>query len=99
MRSEKWGQKMMTLISQVEAVLKGVVPAIGVALALWFGMWLKGVKSKEKKNAINEIDFAGKKISFDVHAKPIDDLVAESNKSHGTNGVVPDSGDSDPKGG
>jgi hypothetical protein len=80
------------MISQVIEVLKGIVPAIGVALALYGGVWIKRIFDQKKRNAVNEIDLSFKKIDLDTHSQPLTDTVAESNKSHGA-GVVKGPGD------
>lgn len=83
---------------QVVSIIKGLVPAIIAAFALYFGVWIKGVYKQKQRNDINEIDLSAKKIDFDTHNAPIADLVSESNKSHGADDVVKTPGD-DTKGG
>lgn len=76
------------MIEKITGILKGAVPAILSALALFFGWWVSTVFKQKQRNTIDEIDLSARKISLDTHAKPLDDLVAESNKSHGASSVV-----------
>lgn len=81
---------------QILTTLKASGAAVLGALALFFGLWVKKVYSQKQRNEIDEIDLSAKKISFENHSKPVDDLVSESNKSHGADEMVKDSG-VDPK--
>lgn len=81
----------------LDQILQALIGALGFLGALYGFLFFKGVREQQKRNVINEIDLSAKKISLDVHSKPIDDLVSESNKSHGADAVVKDSRDDDPK--
>jgi hypothetical protein len=72
------------VIEKIELLFKGLIPMA----ILFFALWGKKVSDQSKRNKVNEIDLAAKKISFDNSTKPIDDLVAESNKSHGSTEMV-----------
>lgn len=85
------------MIDQLMTVIHAAVPAIATMLALYGGIWIKRVFDQKKRNAVNEIDLSFKKINLENQSKPIDDLVAESNKSHGADAVVEDAGDQSKK--
>ncbi len=87
----------MTSWDEVMATLKALGGGIIAIVILYGGMWIKKVFDQRKKNEIKEIDLTNTKIKLDNSAKPIDQLVDESNKSHGAQMVEP-SGDDDKKG-
>lgn len=88
----------MILISQLTKILEGVIPALGLGLAVYVGIWFKRVQAQSKRNKVNEIDLSLKKITVDTHSKPLDELVSQSNSRHGANGLVKDPGDGNKKG-
>ncbi len=70
---------MSGLIDLLENALKALLPA---AIVL-FGVWFKGKSDQKRRDRINELDLSSEKVRFNVDSKPLSDLVAESNKSHG----------------
>jgi len=89
----------VTGLDQIQMFLKGFVPALAVLIAGVFGVWIKSVYKQKQRNEIDEIDLTNKKIDFDTHSKPVNQLVDESNKSHGADKVVKPSGSGDENGG
>ncbi len=87
------GKKM---ISQISLFFKSALLPVGLIIGGLFGLWVKKVSDQKQRNTLNEIDNIAEKTSLDVHAEPIDDLVASSNKSHGADDMVKTAGD-DPK--
>ncbi len=68
---------------QVLEYAKGLVSAALFMVILYGGFWVKRIFDQKRKNTVDEIDLSFKKIDLDTHSQPIDDLVADSNKSHG----------------
>ncbi len=87
----------MILLSQLQEYAKGLGSAILFLVAMYGWIWIKKVFDQKKRNAINEIDLTNKKINLENQSKPIDQLVSESNKSHGANEVVEPPGDNPKK--
>lgn len=74
---------MESLIIQLKLFLSYAIPVVagfGVG-SIW--LWLRGVKAEQKRNAFNELNNTQTKIHLDINAKPIDDLLSDSNRSHG----------------
>jgi hypothetical protein len=82
-------------MNQVIDALKAVFGALVFGGVVLFGAWVKKVFDQKKRNEVNEVDLTLKKINLDVHSKPLDNLVDESNKSHGAHGVVNPTGSDD----
>lgn len=76
------------MIEKITTYLKGSIPAVVSALALFFGYLISTVYKQKQRNTIDAIDNKIEKTSLDIGSKPIDDLVSESNKSHGASEVV-----------
>ena len=45
--------------------------------------FIKSVWDQKKRNKVNEINLEGQRLLLDLQSKPINDLIDESNKSHG----------------
>jgi len=88
----------MTSWDELLQTAKALGGGIIAIIILYGGMWIKKVFDQKKRNDINEIDLVNKKINLDNQSKPIDQLVADSNKSHGVNEVVEPTGSDDKKG-
>jgi hypothetical protein len=96
MPSEGYQTRVKKMIALLKAFYSGIVPIAGVIGAVFAGLWVKKISDQKKRNTLNEIDNTAQKTNLDVHAKPIDDLVADSNKSHGADAMVKTTRD-DPK--
>lgn len=86
------------MIDKIMGYLKSSVPALLSAAALFFGYLISTVYKQKQRNTIDAIDNKIEKTGIDISAKPVDDLVAESNKSHGASEVVKPTGDASKKG-
>jgi len=80
------------LISQLIKLLYGCIFSV-ITIGGYF--FVKKIYNQKQKNDAEELSLLGKRIDFEVHSKPIDSLVDESNKEHGAS-VGSKSGD-DPK--
>ncbi len=86
------------MIGDIKQWVEGSLGAILFLFIAYGALWIRKVFSQAHRNTLNEIDLSAKKISLDNSAKPIDKLVDDSNKSHGSNEMVPSPGDDDKKG-
>ena len=79
----------------IEIWIKAVLGAGVFAGILCGGLWVTSVFLQKRRNQIDEINLTSKKIRIDIDNKPIDDLLADSNRSHGTDDLVkkPGAGD------
>jgi len=84
---------------QVSIIVKLVFGSILAGAVVWIINVIRNVYKQKDLNNVEEIKIVGQKITLDVESKPLIDLVAESNKSHGSTqdaNVVGPTG-SDPK--
>lgn len=84
----------MTVPEQFSIFIKGFIPALGLLAVIALIAWIRGIIKQKQRNTINELDLVGKKIEFEVNTESINDLVSDSNKSHG---ALVDPAGSDPK--
>ncbi len=87
------------MIGDISEYVKGLGSAVVFLVIMYGGLWIKKVFAQSKRNTLNEIDLSAKKISLDNAAKPLDQLVSDSNTSHGTgkDEVVGPTGNDDKK--
>jgi hypothetical protein len=86
------------MIENLGEYAKGLGSAVAFMVIMYGGLWIRKVFAQSKRNTLNEIDLSAKKISLENQSKPIDQLVSDSNKSHGADEMVKPSGSDDKKG-
>ncbi len=85
-------------MTEISEYAKGLGSALLFLVVMYGGLWLRKVFAQSQRNTLNEIDLSARKISLENQSKPLDQLVSESNKSHGANEVVGPTGSDDKKG-
>ncbi len=89
---------MTEFLGELLTTLKALSGAGITILVLWIIHYISKVGVQKRKNEIKEIDLTNTKINMDTQTKPLDQLVADANKSHGSDEVVKDPGNDDKKG-
>lgn len=83
----------------IDVTMRYLIPSLVVGVMGFIVYWVKRVEHQELENRINEIDLTLQKIQFKNSTNPIDQLISDSNKQHGSlpNTVGQEPGNNDKK--